>query len=82
MNLDAVLARIDTDLPHATERLLSLLRIPSISTDPAYKEHCAAAAGWLATELRSLGFDASARPTTGHPMVVGHAGGEGRHLLF
>ena len=37
MSLDAVLAKIDENLPDATERLLNLLRIPSISTDPAFK---------------------------------------------
>ncbi|MCR8723429.1 M20/M25/M40 family metallo-hydrolase [Frigidibacter sp. ROC022] len=86
MSLDAVLARIDADLPNATERLMDLLRIRSISTDPAYKAECDKAADWLVADLRSLGVDASKRPTPGHPMVVGHAGdaedGTGPHLLF
>jgi len=86
MSLDAVLARIDADLPQALDRLTELLRIPSISTDPAYKEACAKAADWLAADLRSLGFDAASRPTPGHPMVVGHGAGPsgdgGKHLLF
>lgn len=82
MSLDAVLARIDDDLPAATDRLLELLRIPSISTDPAYKEHCDAAADWLVADLQGLGIDASKRPTRGHPMVVGHLGDSGPHLLF
>ena len=37
MSLDAVLARIDAELPQALDRLMDLLRIPSISTDPAFK---------------------------------------------
>ena len=82
MTLDAVLARIDQDLPQATDRLLELLRIPSVSTDSAYADDCKAAADWLARDLSDLGFDASVRPTPGHPMVVGHADGPGRHLLF
>lgn len=83
MTLEAVLNRIDETLPQALERLLDLLRIPSISTDPAYKPDCARAADWMAAELASLGFEASARPTPGHPMVVAHGGdGTGRHLLF
>lgn len=82
MSLDAVLARIDADLPQALERLMALLRIPSISTDPAYKGDCARAADWLAEDLQSLGFVAASRPTPGHPMVVGHGGNGGRHLLF
>jgi acetylornithine deacetylase/succinyl-diaminopimelate desuccinylase-like protein len=81
MSLDPVLARIDADLPAAIERLQALLRIPSISTDPAHKADVAAAADWLVADLQSLGFDASARKTQGHPMVVGHAG-EGKHYLF
>ncbi|PKP74427.1 MAG: hypothetical protein CVT84_08430 [Alphaproteobacteria bacterium HGW-Alphaproteobacteria-6] len=82
MTLDAVLERIDATLPEATARLIDLLRIPSISTDPAHAADCARAADWLAHELSGLGFQASVRPTPGHPMVVGHATGEGRHLLF
>lgn len=82
MTLDAVLAKIDEDLPQSVARLMELLRIPSVSTDPAYRADCARAADWLADDLRTLGFDAASRPTTGHPMVVGHGGEGGRHLLF
>ncbi|WP_413868409.1 M20/M25/M40 family metallo-hydrolase [Albidovulum sp.] len=82
MSLDAVLSRIDETLPEAMDRLFALLRIPSISTDPAYRADCARAADWLAGDLRGLGFDAAARATPGHPMVVGHGGEGGRHLLF
>jgi acetylornithine deacetylase/succinyl-diaminopimelate desuccinylase-like protein len=82
MTLDATLARIDADLPAALDRLMHLLRIPSVSTDPAYKADCARAADWLVDDLRSLGFAASVRPTPGHPMVVAHCDGPGRHLLF
>ncbi len=82
MTLDAVLAHIDAELPKATDRLLDLLRIPSISTDPAYKADCDRAADWLVEELNGLGFDASKRPTTGHPMVVAHNKGSGPHVLF
>ncbi len=82
MSLDAVLAKIDETLPEAMERLFGLLRIRSISTDPAFKADCAKAADWLANDLKWLGFDAAARPTRGHPMVVGHSKGDGPHLLF
>ena len=82
MTLDAVLARIDTDLPASLDRLMQLLRIPSISTDPAFKADCATAADWLVEDLKSLGFDASSRPTPGHPMVMGHGGTGDKHLLF
>ncbi|WP_299692321.1 M20/M25/M40 family metallo-hydrolase [uncultured Tateyamaria sp.] len=82
MTLDAVLSRIDADLPHATERLMELLRIPSISTDPAFAEHCQTAADWLVADLASIGVKADKRDTPGHPMVVGHVDGDGPHLLF
>jgi acetylornithine deacetylase/succinyl-diaminopimelate desuccinylase-like protein len=82
-SLTAVLSRIDADLPQAMDRLMELLRIPSISTDPAFRADCARAADWLVADLQSLGFDAASRPTPGHPMVVGHGGaGDGPHLLF
>lgn len=82
MHLDPVLDRIDADLPAALDRLMAFLRIPSISTDPAHAADCAAAAGWLAAELRAIGLSAGVRPTPGHPMVVGHGGAGRRHLLF
>jgi acetylornithine deacetylase/succinyl-diaminopimelate desuccinylase-like protein len=82
MTLKAVLARIDDTLPQSLDRLMELLRIPSISTDPAYKPDCARAADWLVADLQSLGFDARAAATPGHPMVVGHGGTGKRHILF
>ncbi|QCO56766.1 M20/M25/M40 family metallo-hydrolase (plasmid) [Pseudorhodobacter turbinis] len=86
MTIEAVLARIDQALPEATDRLLDLLRIPSISTDPAYQADCDRAADWLVSDLQGLGFDASKRPTPGHPMVVAHYDGpevaDTPHLLF
>jgi len=86
MSLDPVLDRIDADLGAATERLLDLLRLPSISTDPAYKADCDRAADWLVADLASMGIAAQKRPTPGHPMVVGHIDGpedgSAPHVLF
>ncbi|MHA6324142.1 dipeptidase [Roseivivax sp. CAU 1753] len=82
MSLDAVLSRIDTDLDAALERLFQLLRVPSISTDPAYRDDCDRAADWLVADLQSMGIAAAKRPTPGHPMVVAHVDGPGPHLLF
>lgn len=75
--LEAVLDHIDRDLPASLERLFSFLRIPSISTDPAYKDHCQAAAAHFAEDLRSIGFETAIRPTGGHPVVIGKAGNSG-----
>ena len=82
MSLDAVLAKIDTGLDAALDRLMGLLRLQSVSTDPAYKEQVNKAADWLVEDLKSLGVDASKRDTPMHPMVVGHVGNIGPHLLF
>jgi acetylornithine deacetylase/succinyl-diaminopimelate desuccinylase-like protein len=71
-HLPQVLKVLDKTRDEALERLFQLLRIDSISTDPAHKNGCLAAAEWCASMLKEIGFDASVRPTTGHPMVVAH----------
>jgi acetylornithine deacetylase/succinyl-diaminopimelate desuccinylase-like protein len=82
--LDDVLKQIDKESPASLDRLFELLRIHSISTDPAYRDSCRRAADWLVDELSELGFDASARETPGHPIVVAHdrEAGVGPHVLF
>ncbi len=84
-SIDAVLNTIDANLDASTQRLFDLLRIPSVSTDPAYAAHCRRAADWLADQLRGLGYEAEVRPTAGHPIVVGHAKAKRKdvpHVLF
>jgi acetylornithine deacetylase/succinyl-diaminopimelate desuccinylase-like protein len=82
--INPVLEAIDARIGESVERLFELLRIPSISTDPAYDADCRRAAEWLVAELKAIGFDASVRDTAGHPMVVAHHDGpEGTpHVLF
>jgi acetylornithine deacetylase/succinyl-diaminopimelate desuccinylase-like protein len=81
--LDEVLARVDADLDAALARLFEVLRIRSISTDPAYAAECRANAEWHAADLRSIGFAAEARATPGHPIVVAHdRAAAGRSALF
>ncbi|MBB5691633.1 acetylornithine deacetylase/succinyl-diaminopimelate desuccinylase-like protein [Roseomonas alkaliterrae] len=70
--LDAVLACIDANADAALERLFAVLRIKSISTDPAYAAECKACAEWHARDLASIGFEAEARATPGHPIIVAH----------
>ena len=60
-SLDAVLANVDANLGGSLERLKELVRIKSISTDPAFAEECKRAAEWLANDLRNEGFEASTR---------------------
>ena len=76
--LPAVLERIDRDLDASLDRLFTLLRIQSVSTDPAYAPHCRSAAEHVAADLRTLGFETSLRPTGGHPVVIGKSGGNGQ----
>jgi acetylornithine deacetylase/succinyl-diaminopimelate desuccinylase-like protein len=81
--LDAVLNRIDQDIDQSVGRLFALLRIASVSTDPAYKDQCRAAAEHVAADLKSIGFEATVRPTAGHPVVVGKSNGvAGPRVLF
>jgi acetylornithine deacetylase/succinyl-diaminopimelate desuccinylase-like protein len=78
-----VLKKIDADIQASLDRLFGWLRIPSISTDPAYAEHCQRAAEWLRQDLVGLGFEAAVRKTPGHPVVVAHSrNGAGPHVMF
>jgi acetylornithine deacetylase/succinyl-diaminopimelate desuccinylase-like protein len=85
--MNGILAAVDADLDRSVDRLFELARIPSISTDPQYKDDCRRAARWLADDLNRLGFTAALRETPGHPMVVGHYrhashGPRTPHVLF
>ncbi|WP_455475946.1 dipeptidase [Bartonella sp. B17] len=83
--LSKVLTHLDENIEKSLERLFSLLRFQSISTDPSYKDICRKTADWLVEDLKSIGFNASRRDTLGHPMVVGHHPGASEnclHVLF
>ena len=67
-----VLKHVDSEFDASVKRLCDLLRIPSISTDPAYNPQTRQAAQWCSDELKKIGFDSSVRDTPGHPMVVAH----------
>jgi len=80
---EKVLGRIDADLDSSLERLFAWLRIPSISTDPAYAKDCRSAAEWLRRELADLGVEARLSETGGHPVVLGRSDAPGKpHVLF
>ena len=82
--LAPVLDALDKNLDQSLARLFELVRIKSISTDPAFKDECRKAAEWLVADLKSIGFEASVRDTPGHPMVVAHHDGPAGspHVLF
>lgn len=79
---DTALDYADAHLDDSIERLFALMRVPSISTDPAYADACARAAALLSDELAGLGFQSRVAATPGHPMVVAHHDGPGPHVLF
>lgn len=81
--VDTVLAHVDAGLDQSVERLQELLRIKSISTDPAFAEDCKAAAQWLVDDLTACGFEVATHLTPGHPIVVAHdRDGTDPHVLF
>lgn len=53
------------------DRLLALLRVPSVSALPEHRPDMARAAGLVADEIRRAGGTAEVRATTGHPLVLG-----------
>jgi acetylornithine deacetylase/succinyl-diaminopimelate desuccinylase-like protein len=85
--LNAVLYTAARDFDNSLERLCRLVRIPSISTDPAHAGDCEKAAQAIVDDLKTMGFAAEARKTPGRPMVVAHytpkgAGRDMPHFLF
>lgn len=83
--LQSVLDHIDADFDNSLERLFALVRIKSISADPAFAADCKAAADHLAKDLAGIGFASEVRATAGHPAVVGKSNGQGAatpHVLF
>lgn len=66
-----VLDHLRKDQPNALERLCDLLRIKSVSTDPAHAPDCLMAAEWVAHELKSCGLETKICSTSHHPVVWG-----------
>ncbi|HEY9420462.1 MAG TPA: dipeptidase [Thermoanaerobaculia bacterium] len=64
-----VLARIDSEKESYLEELKDYIRIPSISTDPDYKEEVLRASEFLLGKLREAGLQAERIGTAGHPLV-------------
>ena len=83
--VEKALAHAEAGLDGARERWFDLLRIPSISANPAHAGDCAHAADWVAARLREMGFIAAIHATPGHPVVIAHhpgPGGNAPHVLF
>lgn len=70
-----------TDLDH----LLTFLRFPSVSTDPARRGDMEACAKWLTSHLEGIGMQAELRPTDGNPVALArnqHRPGRPTVLLY
>ena len=76
---------------HAVSRLIDWLRIPSVSTDPAHRGECRAAAQWANDRLSEAGFAVELLETgtpdkPGHPIAFATTPGDaeytGPHVLF
>jgi acetylornithine deacetylase/succinyl-diaminopimelate desuccinylase-like protein len=84
--VETVLRHVDADLDASRGRLFDLLRIQSISAQPAHVADCQRAAEFVRTKLADLGFTTAIHPTPGHPVVLaqhpGPAGYTGPHVLF
>ncbi len=84
--VDEILSRADANLDGSLAALFELVRIPSVSAQPAHAPDCQRAAEWVRDRLAALGFVAALQPTAGQPVVLaqhpGPAGYTGPHILF
>ena len=67
-----VYAYLQANHERILQELIEFVAIPSISTDPAYREDIQQAARWVADQLNRAGVE-SVRiiPTANHPVVYG-----------
>ena len=69
----------------ALEDLFTLLRFPSVSTDPKHNADTRAAAEWLVQKLTSIGLQTTLHETPGHPVIIAknkHEAGRRTVLLY
>jgi acetylornithine deacetylase/succinyl-diaminopimelate desuccinylase-like protein len=81
---EAILDRVDANMPISVEKFVQFLAFPSISSQPDGKKGIVACADWLRSELDDLGFEARIMTTDGHPLVLGtsRTGNGGPKILF
>lgn len=72
MSQQTALTYLEENTDRFQNELIELLRIPSISIDPAHQQDIAEAAHWLENKLRAMGVqNVEVLPTEGHPVVYG-----------
>ena len=69
--MEAIDTYLDLHKVRFVEELVELLRIPSISGDPAFTHEVRRAAGFVCDRLREAGCTAELVETAGHPIVFG-----------
>lgn len=83
--LERVLAHLAEHEDAHLNDLQEMVRIPSVSADPAYKDDVLRAADWLKARLERAGMEhAEIVPTSGYPSVIAdwcHAGDDAPTLL-
>ncbi len=78
-----VFSRIDREKESYLEELKDYLRIPSISTDPAYDPDVRRCAEFVLEKMRQAGLDARLIQTAGKPLVYGEwIGAEGKPTIL
>ena len=86
-----VIEHLKKDEGGCLDRLFDWLRIPSISTDPAYRDQTRRAGEWAADHLRKSGFkveiaETGTKQKPGHPVVLATCDGaptyRGPHILY
>src|SRR5574341_201307 len=78
-----VFVAIDRRRGEFLDELQQYLRIPSISTDPAYEKEISRCAAFVRERLESAGLTARLIETAGHPLVYGEwLGAPGKPTLL
>lgn len=71
MSSEDTLARIERDRQRSLDELQEYLSIPSVSTDPAFREDVLRCAGWLRTKMEEAGLTTDLIESDGYPLVYG-----------
>src|SRR5579883_2615460 len=69
MAIDRVDAYLEAHRGDFEEQLKALIRIPSVSAQPAHNDDTRRAAEFIRDDLKGMGLDAELIPTKGHPIV-------------
>lgn len=83
--LQDVLNYIDQQQKSAVDRMIDLLKIPSVSTDPQFSQDVRKAAAWVNQQLQEAGLQSQICKTAGHPIVLAtndDAPADAPHILY